>query len=63
MPLIMVPFAIDIVTFGSLWASNMSLVARILLTITIFLKYAIQFVGIYVGKSGWKCILCVSVLI
>ena len=63
MPWIIVPLAIDIVTFGSLWASNMSSVAKILLTMTIILKYAIQLVGIYVGKSVWKRILCVSALI
>lgn len=62
MPLIIVPVAIDIVTFGSLCASNMSSVAKILLTITIFIKYAIQFVGIYVGKTVWKWCLFVPAL-
>lgn len=63
MPLIIVPLAIDIVALGSLWGSQLSSVVKAILTMTIILKYAIQLVGVYMGKSVWKHVFCVSSVI
>ena len=60
MPLIIVPLAIDILTFASLWTSQLSYVAKAILTATIILKYAIQLAGIYTERSARKNVLCIS---